>query len=153
MFHRTIFSSLLVVSLLGLAAPACDGGDDACDGNGDDGNGDDGNADDGNADDGNADDGNGDDGNADDGNADDGNADDGNADDGNADDGNADDGGGGGVGDQCQTDADCSSNACIFAGDVDFGICTILCEDFSDCPSFWSCEEIGNATGTYCVPD
>jgi hypothetical protein len=123
MFHRTIFSSLLVVSLLGLAAPACDGGDDACDGNGDDGNGDD------------------------------GNADDGNADDGNADDGNADDGGGGGVGDQCQTDADCSSNACIFAGDVDFGICTILCEDFSDCPSFWSCEEIGNATGTYCVPD
>jgi hypothetical protein len=133
MFHRTIFSSLLVVSLLGLAAPACDGGDDACDGNGDDGNGDD--------------------GNADDGNADDGNADDGNADDGNADDGNADDGGGGGVGDQCQTDADCSSNACIFAGDVDFGICTILCEDFSDCPSFWSCEEIGNATGTYCVPD
>ena len=156
---RTFTTSLLLVSLFGLAAPACDGGDDSCGDDGADGGGDDGADGGGNdgggdgVDDG-VDDGGGD--GVDDGGGD--GVDDGGGD--GVDDGGGDgvddgggDGSGGDVGEQCQDNVDCASGSCIFAGDVDFGICTVLCEDFTDCPDFWSCEEIGNATGTYCVPD
>ncbi|MEX1362539.1 MAG: hypothetical protein AB1Z98_05395 [Nannocystaceae bacterium] len=133
----------LTLSLLAVT-PACivvdDGGDD--DGAGDEtGSNDD------------ADDGNADDGNADDGNADDGNADDGNADDGNADDGNADDGGpSSDVGQQCTANDECDV-ICLFSGDSDFGFCSIPCDDVFDCPDFWECVEVNNATLTYCAPD
>jgi hypothetical protein len=60
--------------------------------------------------------------------------------------------GGGDVGDQCMQDGDCSDYACIFAGDVDYGFCSTVCESFSDCPSFWNCENVGNASAKYCVP-
>ena len=56
------------------------------------------------------------------------------------------------MGDECQEDADCSTEICIFAGGAAFGFCSIICEDFADCPDFWDCAEIDNASTTYCVP-
>lgn len=69
-------------------------------------------------------------------------------------DGSEDSGGGGdaGVGDTCEGPGDCPTGICIVAGDADFGFCSIECGSFSDCPSFWECEEVGNASLTYCVP-
>jgi hypothetical protein len=73
--------------------------------------------------------------------------------------GGGDDFGGGGGGDDtgatCQENSDCTTG-CIVNTDengnqTDFGYCTKRCESFADCPTFWSCEEIGNAAGTYCV--
>lgn len=71
--------------------------------------------------------------------------------------GDDDFGGGGGddTGESCQANSDCNT-ACLVSSDgngneSDFGYCTNRCESFADCPSFWACEEIGNAAGTYCV--
>jgi hypothetical protein len=62
-------------------------------------------------------------------------------------------GGGADVGKTCTGNADCASNLCLFHGDVAYGYCTIECESFSECPSFWDCTNVGNASGTYCVKD
>lgn len=54
-------------------------------------------------------------------------------------------------GEMCQGNSDCEYGACLVANDLDdFGYCTTTCSDFSDCPTFWNCEEVGNANGTYC---
>ena len=50
------------------------------------------------------------------------------------------------------SDGDCATNICIFAGDAAFGFCSIVCDSFADCPSFWECVDVGNASTTYCVP-
>lgn len=55
------------------------------------------------------------------------------------------------IGAQCEGNADCSTRSCVFAGDADFGYCTKICESFSDCPTFWNCEVVGNASQTYCM--
>ncbi len=60
-------------------------------------------------------------------------------------------GGGDDLGSQCQDNADCMYDACLFAPDTQFGYCSKTCMDFTDCPTFWSCEEVGNASGLYCV--
>ena len=148
---KTLNSWMLALALpLFAMTPACivvdddDSGDDGSDETGnDDGPGDDGPGDDGPGDDGPGDDGPGDDGPGDDGPGDDGPGDDGPGDDGPA---------GGDVGDECMSDGDCATNVCLFAGDAAFGFCSIVCDSFSDCPSFWECEEVGNASTTYCVP-
>jgi hypothetical protein len=127
-------------------APACekddDDGDDGADDGGDDDGGDDGGDDDGGDDDGGDSQPPGDDDGGDTFPDDDGGDDDG------GDEGPS----GGAVGDQCTSDADCADNACLFAGDVDYGFCSKVCDSFADCPSFWECEPVGNASANYCVP-
>ena len=59
---------------------------------------------------------------------------------------------GGDIGDECRSDDDCQSRACLFAPDAAFGFCSKVCDSWSDCPSFWECVEVGNATRTYCAP-
>jgi hypothetical protein len=54
-------------------------------------------------------------------------------------------------GNQCQNNSDCVHNSCLVATGADFGYCTNTCMDFTDCPTFWSCTEVGNATSKYCV--
>jgi hypothetical protein len=146
----TIWMLGLALPLLALA-PACNDEDDDGDSAGDD-DGDDDDDDDGDDDGDDDDDDDGDDGDDDD--DDDDGDDDGAADDGAADDGAADDGApvGGDVGDQCMSDSDCAENACIFAGDVDYGFCSTVCDSFADCPAFWDCVPVGNASANYCVP-
>ena len=70
-------------------------------------------------------------------------------------------GGGGGTSDDvgafCSANADCDT-ACLFGTDeegnqTDFGYCTKPCESFTDCPTFWDCDEVGNAIGTFCIQD
>jgi len=34
---------------------------------------------------------------------------------------------------------------------IEAGYCTKECESFTECPTFWKCKEVGNASGTYCV--
>ena len=60
---------------------------------------------------------------------------------------------GGEIGDECQKDADCKSDICIGDPGAAYGYCSKQCDSFSDCPSFWSCEELGDTSTTYCVED
>jgi hypothetical protein len=60
---------------------------------------------------------------------------------------------GGDVGDQCERNEQCSSKACVKSGSSDFGYCTKICQSFADCPSFWQCERVGNASAKYCVQE
>ena len=53
-------------------------------------------------------------------------------------------------GDKCEGNGGCQSDACIFRSGDDSGYCTKACESFSDCPSFWECESVGNAAGKFC---
>jgi hypothetical protein len=39
----------------------------------------------------------------------------------------------------------------VVAGTASFGYCTKTCESFTDCPTFWDCERVGNASAKYCV--
>lgn len=58
-------------------------------------------------------------------------------------------------GDTCQGPEDCEYGACLVSsdgGDV-AGYCSSTCESFTDCPTFWSCGELNNASGTYCLQD
>lgn len=60
------------------------------------------------------------------------------------------------LGNQCEGNGDCSADTCLFKVDdqgnyPDYGYCSGTCESFSDCPDFWNCEEVGNASGKYCV--
>ena len=61
------------------------------------------------------------------------------------------------IGAFCDANDDCDT-ACLFGFDengnqTDFGYCTKRCDSFADCPTFWSCEEVGNANGTFCIED
>lgn len=57
-------------------------------------------------------------------------------------------------GNTCQGPDDCAHGACLVRDDGDIaGYCSATCESFSDCPSFWDCEELNNAAGTYCIQD
>ncbi len=60
------------------------------------------------------------------------------------------------IGNQCEGNSDCSANTCLFKVDgegnyPDYGYCSGTCESFSDCPSFWDCSNVGNASAKYCV--
>jgi hypothetical protein len=57
------------------------------------------------------------------------------------------------IGGECQGDPDCASKICLFKTGAAFGYCSKLCEDWTDCPDFWDCSAVGNASGTYCVQD
>jgi hypothetical protein len=52
----------------------------------------------------------------------------------------------------CHTNADCDSKVC-FTGKGDLGYCTKMCNSFSDCPSFWECEHVGNAPQKICMQE
>lgn len=52
------------------------------------------------------------------------------------------------VGEQCQTNGECETNACLTAGD--FGYCTQICTSWADCPPFWECEPVDNSSAKYC---
>lgn len=60
-------------------------------------------------------------------------------------------GGGNDVGGECKNDDGCKTQVCLFKGSATWGYCSKTCESFADCPSFWDCEEVGNASGKYCV--
>jgi hypothetical protein len=57
----------------------------------------------------------------------------------------------GDLGNQCTQNSDCQYDSCLVASGADFGYCTKTCMDFTDCPTFWSCDTVGNATGKYCI--
>lgn len=59
----------------------------------------------------------------------------------------------GNVGDECEYDEDCKSDICIFEGSAQFGFCSKTCMSFADCPAFWDCAEVDNASIDYCIPD
>src|SRR5688572_291925 len=48
------------------------------------------------------------------------------------------------IGKTCQYSNECSTGVCLIRGDVTFGYCSIECEDFTNCPTFWSCDDISN---------
>ena len=58
---------------------------------------------------------------------------------------------GGKTGDQCRGNGDCSSRSCLGKSGAAFGYCTNVCDSFADCPAFWDCTEVGNASAKYCV--
>jgi hypothetical protein len=37
------------------------------------------------------------------------------------------------------------------SGNADYGYCSNVCNDFTDCPTFWTCDKVGNATSKYCI--
>jgi hypothetical protein len=60
------------------------------------------------------------------------------------------------LGEQCVANGDCDADSCLFKVQedgslADYGYCSGTCESFSDCPSFWDCGEVGNASGKYCI--
>jgi hypothetical protein len=56
------------------------------------------------------------------------------------------------IGEECKKDEDCSTNGgCLFKTGATFGYCSATCESWSDCPSFWKCEEVANASSKYCI--
>lgn len=56
------------------------------------------------------------------------------------------------TGDTCETNDQCEGSVCIVRDDGDIlGYCSERCDSFADCPTFWSCEELGNAAGKYCI--
>ena len=56
------------------------------------------------------------------------------------------------AGNTCKTNADCDSKTC-FVGRGELGYCTKMCNSFSDCPTFWECEHVGNAPQKICMQD
>ena len=64
-------------------------------------------------------------------------------------------GDGGKPGDPCMYAEDCAGKVCLFETDSmdDWGFCSQPCVDWTDCPDFWDCVDIGNASGKACVPD
>lgn len=54
------------------------------------------------------------------------------------------------LGATCETNTECQSNACLTTNGATYGYCTITCNDFTDCPDFWFCRNVGNASSRYC---
>ena len=56
------------------------------------------------------------------------------------------------TGETCEVNNECDGGACLVrdSGDI-LGYCSERCDSFADCPTFWDCEELGNAAGKYCV--
>jgi hypothetical protein len=56
----------------------------------------------------------------------------------------------------CAKDADCESNLCVFKGSSPRGVCTMQCNNVTDCPGGFTrwddCAEVGNVTGQVCIP-
>lgn len=53
---------------------------------------------------------------------------------------------------QCSVNADCAGNGCLYRNSTDvFGYCSKVCQSFGECPAFWDCKAIANASGNYCV--
>lgn len=73
-------------------------------------------------------------------------------------DGNGGGGGGnhepaeGDMGDSCSMDMDCA-DICYTEGFDSAGYCTAHCDDWTDCPDFWDCDEAEGVTGTICLQD
>ncbi len=61
----------------------------------------------------------------------------------------------GAVGDTCESTTSCESSVCLVRSGSDdiVGYCSIECDSFSDCPSFWKCEAINNGASKYCQQD
>ncbi|MBM4778553.1 MAG: hypothetical protein GQE15_12695 [Archangiaceae bacterium] len=56
------------------------------------------------------------------------------------------------VGETCSENTDCAGSTCLVKRQTDVnGYCSKQCNSFSECPTFWSCEEIANGGGTRCV--
>lgn len=56
------------------------------------------------------------------------------------------------VGETCFENTDCAGSTCLVKRQSDVnGYCSKQCNSFSECPTFWSCEEIANGGGTRCV--
>lgn len=55
------------------------------------------------------------------------------------------------VGEACTDSAECASGLCYGGPSDTVGYCTNECQDFTDCPDFWSCDEIEGAAVTICV--
>jgi WD40-like Beta Propeller Repeat len=51
----------------------------------------------------------------------------------------------------CRKDADCANNVCVFKGNADMGYCTKECNSFTECPTFWQCENVRNGSIKYCL--
>lgn len=56
------------------------------------------------------------------------------------------------VGELCRGVDECAGGSCLvrMQGDLS-GYCSKQCDSFSECPSFWSCEQIANGAGKRCV--
>jgi hypothetical protein len=56
------------------------------------------------------------------------------------------------VGEQCVTRDECAGTTCLYrtSGDVS-GYCSKQCDSFTECPTFWKCEDIANGAGKRCV--
>ena len=50
----------------------------------------------------------------------------------------------------CRHNDDCASKVC-FVGRGELGYCTKMCNSFSDCPTFWDCDHVGNAPQRICM--
>ncbi len=56
------------------------------------------------------------------------------------------------VSEMCTNNTDCAGGACLYRNQNDVaGYCSKRCESFSECPSFWDCDNIANAAGKYCI--
>ena len=53
---------------------------------------------------------------------------------------------------QCELNAECAGGACLVRNQADvFGYRSKPCQSFGECPPFWDCENIQNASAKYCV--
>lgn len=57
------------------------------------------------------------------------------------------------VGQACSLDQECEFDACVEESFDSNGYCSKPCNDFSDCPDFWSCEEPEGFSSKHCVQD
>lgn len=56
------------------------------------------------------------------------------------------------VGETCSENTDCAGSTCLVRRQTDVnGYCSKQCNSFSECPTFWNCEEIANGGGKRCV--
>ena len=56
------------------------------------------------------------------------------------------------VGQPCQYADECQGDVCLFTGGDDVGLCSQVCDDWSDCPDFWDCVEVDNTAFKACFP-
>ena len=56
------------------------------------------------------------------------------------------------IGQPCQYADECQGDVCLFTGGDDVGLCSQVCDDWSDCPDFWDCVEVDNTAFKACFP-